>query len=368
MDSGFDFGALFRGDGEVAVAQAAGPVGVFEHDSTHAEGVVLVDFAGEGLPGECPAADSIFGVVTAATGDEEGGIELEESGCDLHVCVVGELQVGERIAGERIHTHFDDDRPGFEATDEGGDDLIECVEEGLVVGAGGEWNIYIEAEAGSGAGFIFESSPGEESFSTFMERDGQDVVTVIEGCLCAVAVVGVDIEAEDAFAVLGEEVTGEHDVIEVAEAGGFSGHGMVEAAEQGEGDIGFLLEEEVGGFEGGAAGPAAVVVEVFEHGGIRGAESHFEGLDIEVSPGGGLENIEVILVMELQEFGGGGGLAGGFYLAGGSEQAEVEQPFSGFGGAGGFEGAGGGIGEVFDLWGIYEGERSIVHLVCANDE
>lgn len=72
FDGGFHFGALFRGDGEVAVAQAAGPVGVFQHHAAHAEGIVLVDFAGEGLPGEGPAADRIFGVVTAAAGDEEG--------------------------------------------------------------------------------------------------------------------------------------------------------------------------------------------------------------------------------------------------------------------------------------------------------
>lgn len=307
-------------------------------------------------------------MVTAATGDEEGGVELEESAGDFHVGVIGELEVGEGITCERIHAHFDDDDVGFEALDEGGDDLVEGVEEGFIVGSGGEWDIDVVAEAGSCAGFGFEPAPGEESFSAFVEGDGEDVTTVVEGCLCAVAVVGIDIEAEDTLIVLGEEVAGEDDVVEVAEAGGFLGHGMMEAAEEGEGDIGFLLEEESGGFEGGAAGPGAVVVEVFEHGGIGSSEAHLEGLDIEVSAGGGLERIEVVRVMELEEFGGCGGLAGGFHLAAGAEEAEVEESLSGIGGAGGFEGAGCWVGELFDLGRVYEGERSIVHLVWGGDD
>lgn len=282
--------------------------------------------------------------------------------------VIGELEVGEGITCERIHTHFDDDDFGFEALDQWGDDLVEGVEEGFIVGAGGERDIDVIAEAGSCAGFVFEAAPGEEGFSAFVEGDREDVISVVEGCLGAIAVVGIDIEAEDAFVVLGEEVTGEDDVIEVAEAGGFLGHGMMEATEEGESDIGFLLEEESCGFEGGAAGPGAVVVEVFEDGRIGGSEAHFEGLDIEVSAGGGQERIEVVRVMELEEFRGGGGLAGGFHLAAGAEEAEVEETLSGIGGAGGFEGAGGGVGELFDLGRVDEGERSIVHRVLRDDE
>jgi hypothetical protein len=52
-----------------------------------------------------------------------------------------------------------------------------------------------------------------------MEGNGEDIVAMIECGLGAVAMMGIDIEAENAFPGAGESIAGEDDVVDVTEPG-----------------------------------------------------------------------------------------------------------------------------------------------------
>ena len=88
-----------------------------------------------------------------------------------------------------------------------------------------------------------------------MEGDGHDIAAVVEGGLDAVAVVGVDVEEEDTLTAPGETEAGEDNVVDVTEAGGFFGEGVVKTAPGSEDDVG--IARRGGGWAAARKAPAA---------------------------------------------------------------------------------------------------------------
>ena len=123
--------------------------------------------------------------------------------------------------------------------------------------------------------------------AVFVEGEGHDAVGGPESLLDAVAVVHVDVDVQHARVVAEELQDGEHDVVDVAEAGGFGLLGMVQAAGPVDGDEGLVVGQFAGRVEGGAGVEGGVGVETVEDGAVvADVEAVVVGGDGEVVRGG----------------------------------------------------------------------------------
>ena len=120
-----------------------------------------------------------------------------------------------------------------------------------------------------------------------MEGEGHHSVCGPEGLLDAVAVVHVDVDVQHAGVVAQELQDGEHDIVDVAEAGGFGLLGVVQAAGPVDRDEGLVVRQLAGRVEGGAGVERGVGVQAVEDGAVvADVEAVVVGGDGEVVGGG----------------------------------------------------------------------------------
>ena len=102
----------------------------------------------------------------------------------------------------------------------------------------GEGHVDVVAISGAFAKFVFKAGvPGEERAGGLVEGDVENTGLIVECELDAVSVVGIDIEVQDAEALLEKIPDRDHDVVEVAESGGVVAARVVKSAGRAEDEI-----------------------------------------------------------------------------------------------------------------------------------
>ncbi len=111
----------------------------------------------------------------------------------------------------------------------------------VVVGEGLQRQVDREAHALALAHLHDEARPREEPVAALVRGDREHARIAVEGELHAVAVMRVDVHVGDAPAAFAQPHDCQHRVIDVAEAGGAVGHGMVQPAGEVKGAISLAL-------------------------------------------------------------------------------------------------------------------------------
>lgn len=101
-----------------------------------------------------------------------------------------------------------------------------------------------------------------------VERERHDPIRREEGLLDAIAVVHVNVDIEHSRVHAQQLEDREHNVVDVAEAGGFGLFGVVQAAGPVYGDVGLAVDEFFCGVERGAGVERAVVPDAVEDGAV----------------------------------------------------------------------------------------------------
>ena len=258
--------------GLVLVGDVGGRDVKFEVGSVVLEVVVVGQFVGDlgaegdgGLVG--PAAGDVSdGVAAAAEEEEREAVGLEELDA-APVSLEGEIEAAEAVAGEGVGAALEDDGGGLVGLH---DFLHDGLEDGLVgvvvdAVADGEVDGVVLAAAGAD---VLEVAGAGEVLAVLVEGDGHDAVGGVEGLLDAVSVVDVDVDVEDALVVLEELEDGEHDVVDVAEAGRLALLGVVESAGPVDGDVRLSLVQFHGAGHTAAGGELAELVESVKDGAV----------------------------------------------------------------------------------------------------
>ncbi len=210
----FDGLALLGGDGQDAVAQAAGPFGAGQHHAAHPEAEIAVAvLAATRPPGQRPAAHGVFDVVAAAAGHEQRLARAQQPFEHLHHRVVGQAQMRQRVARQRVQAQFQHDHVGPVKFQQRNHHAIERRQKRVVIGLGREGDVDVVSPARAFADFIFKAAPGEQRAAGLMQRNGHHVVAPVKGGLHAVAVMRVHVQVQNPFAGFGESPAGEHHVV-----------------------------------------------------------------------------------------------------------------------------------------------------------
>src|SRR5581483_746300 len=150
---------------------------------------------------------------------------------DLAVGAGGQVEPHERVAAVRVDANLDDQEVGPVAGDVRQHDLVEQPQVRGVAGAARERDVEGVAEATAGADLRRRARLRVEPAAVAVQRGVEDRL-VPEKLLRAVAVMAVEVDDRDPLdAELAlEDVDGDRDVVEDAEAAGPGTAGVVEAA------------------------------------------------------------------------------------------------------------------------------------------
>ncbi|BAT13076.1 Os11g0201000, partial [Oryza sativa Japonica Group] len=182
-------------------------------------------------PRGCDVVDG----VAAAADEEQRQVEPAEEADALRVAPHRQLHAAEAVAGERVGAALQHDGLRLEHLHGLAHDRLEQRVVHVGADAGVQGHVHAVVLAGAGADFVDGAGAREEvlvgrDFAVPVERQRHDPVGVQEGVLHAVAVVRVDVDVDDSPEGAEELVDGEHDVVDVAEAGGLAGGRVVHAA------------------------------------------------------------------------------------------------------------------------------------------
>ena len=156
--------------------------------------------------------------------------------------------MGEWIVAMRVDAELSEDQVGIEGARQVGDNGIEGLVPKFVVCVRSEGDVDAVSVAIASAGFVRVASSGKEPLPRFVDRDSHRSFSIVEPGLDAIAVVDIDVDVEDAEALVDEMFDGDHGVVEYAEAGRAVTHGMVVHTARGdEGVFGLAVEDAFSG-------------------------------------------------------------------------------------------------------------------------
>ena len=182
-------------------------------------------------PCKSPIAGNVARIVAARAEHEHLRHELPHIVDDFGVDIVRQRKMRHGIRVHSVDPGGEDADVGLVCASEGRDDSAEDFAVDFVLGAGGKGNVDVVAVAGAVAKFVFKAGvPGEKRSGGLVEGNVENAGLVVEGELDAVAVVGVDIEVDDAASLLEKILDSDDNIIEVAEPGCVIRAGMMEAA------------------------------------------------------------------------------------------------------------------------------------------
>ena len=211
----------------------------------------------------------------------------------------------QRVARQGVHPDLEHDDVRVERPHDRQDAAVERLDEGRVVRSHRQRQVHAEAVPLAMADVALEARTWEERPPALVHRHGHHVAPVVEGVLDTIAVVGVDVEEEDPTTSVGQRQAGEHDVVDVAEAGGARRVGVVEAAGGVEHDLGLAGQDQLGTRDRPAGREAHVVEHVREERAVGRAEAHRQGGEVVLAAPAALEGVEVARVVEAFHFGAG---------------------------------------------------------------
>jgi hypothetical protein len=224
-----------------------------------------------------PCARDVAGRVAAAADEEEGpvvafyGFDAEAVGFDV------EVEAAEAVAAEGVGAGLEDDglRVVFldDGACDGGEEVLVLFVVDAVVDGDVEAVAFAAVGGVRGAHFVDVAGAWEEGVAVavdavFVVREGEDAVGGFKGLFDAVAVVHVNVDVEDALVLGEEELDGNDDVVDVAEAGCEVLLRMMQTAGPVDGDVGLLVKKVPCCAHRGAAVEGDVVPETIEDGAV----------------------------------------------------------------------------------------------------
>ena len=247
-------------------------------------------------PGARHIAD---GVAAAAEQQQRQVVALHELDA-ASVALEREVEAAEAVARQRVGAALQHDGVGLIELHHLGHDRLKDGVVDVVVDAVAERKVDGVVLALAGAD-VAQVAGAREVLAVLVERDGHDAIGGVEGLLDAVAVVHVDVDVEHALVVLEQLENGEHDVVDVAEAGRLALLGVMQTAAPVDGDVRRLLVELDGAGDRAARAYRAKLVEAVEDGTVL---AHVEARHelvvlVDVVRSDVLEEADVLVAVEL---------------------------------------------------------------------
>ena len=166
-------------------------------------------------------------VVAALEHDDPpaGRDEVEDPSRQRRVVAGGQPEVGDRVVAVGVEAGGDEQPGRGEALDERGDDLVERRQVDVAGGVGRHRHVHRGADGVALAGLVVPAGPGVQR--PLVVADEQHPRIGVERGLRAVAVMGVDVDDDDALAGVGQRGGDDRDVGDDAEAHRLHGGGVV---------------------------------------------------------------------------------------------------------------------------------------------
>lgn len=253
------------------------------------------------------AGDGAVGIVATATGGHQPPF-AEQVRQRHHPAVAGghgldaHVEVGEGIVVVHVGAGLEHDQIGLEDGERAGYHQVEHLEQAVVAGVGLERHV----DAGAGRltmpALVGVAGAWKQIVSRLVQTDGQYPRFVVEQRLDAIAVMDVEVEVGDAQAVDPNcPLDGDGEIVVEAETRSPIGHGVVQAAREVHGPGGRPGGYGVDRGDGGAHHPEDRLVHVGEDGVVSRAEAEVVGAFADLAPRGGLDNLDVVGPVDVQQ-------------------------------------------------------------------
>lgn len=202
-----------------------------------------------------------------------------------------QIKSSQPIASKTVSPGLQHDGLRIVFLDDGGGDGFEQVFVLVVVDAVIDWDVKAVTLSAicwvRGTHFVDIPRAREKGVSVaidavFMITECKHTVRGFKGLFDAVAVVHVDVDVEHALVLGQQELDGDDNVVDVAEAGREVLFRVVQAAGPVDGDVGLRVEKVPGGGHGGAGVEGDVVPEAVEDGAVVGVAAEAVGYVLRV--------------------------------------------------------------------------------------